>query len=321
MEQLNVPSLDGLTELANRDGVDIKPTLLRVMTDLYVQKPKHSAEEERHYTELALRLIDQVDAATRTIVTERLKKYPDVPRAIMQRLAPGHAEQATAAPPSPPAAAVAPPVIWDAAPAAPTARPPARPVTGSTPAELSELFLTADAAERRLILLNLDTAPLPAAAPILRQTAEDAIRRLEMAALAHNSEGFSREIERSLGISRAFARRLIDDESGEPILVVASTLGMPADALQRILLCLNPAISQSVLRVYELSTLYDEIDPQSALRLVQIWRVAHKAEQRPAQTAHRPQYWHDASKAQPAAVAPRPAIRWEQHAQLRKAEG
>ena len=37
------PKLDGLVDLACRDGVDIRPTLLRVLTDLYVQKPKHSA--------------------------------------------------------------------------------------------------------------------------------------------------------------------------------------------------------------------------------------------------------------------------------------
>ena len=39
VEHVKNPNLDGLTELANRDGVDIKPTLLRVMTDLYAQKP------------------------------------------------------------------------------------------------------------------------------------------------------------------------------------------------------------------------------------------------------------------------------------------
>jgi hypothetical protein len=37
VEHVKNPNLDGLTELANRDGVDIKPTLLRVMTDLYAQ--------------------------------------------------------------------------------------------------------------------------------------------------------------------------------------------------------------------------------------------------------------------------------------------
>ena len=73
-------------ELANRDGVDIRPTLLRVMTDLYVQKPMHSAEEEQHFTELALRLIDLVDAETRSIVADKIGRYPNAPAAVRQRL-------------------------------------------------------------------------------------------------------------------------------------------------------------------------------------------------------------------------------------------
>ena len=192
-----------------------------------------------------------------------------------------------------------------------------------TPAELNELFLGANAEERRLILLNLDTASLPAAAPIPRQTAEDAIRRLEMAALGHNSESFAQKVERSLGISRTLGRRVIDDDSGEPILVLAMALGMPADALQRILLCLNPVISQSVLRVYELSTSYEEIEPQSALRLIAIWRAAETPAQHPAAqpAAHRPQYWPDETKEQQPGLAPRPTIRWEHHVQQHKAEG
>ena len=64
------PKLEGLDGLARRDGVDIRPTLVRVLTDLYVQKPAHSAEEERHYTELALRLIDSVDLPTRVVVAK-----------------------------------------------------------------------------------------------------------------------------------------------------------------------------------------------------------------------------------------------------------
>ncbi|MEI9803915.1 MAG: hypothetical protein WDN48_04915 [Pseudolabrys sp.] len=40
------PPLDGLLDLACRDGVEIRPTLLRVLTDLYVQKPTHSAAEK-----------------------------------------------------------------------------------------------------------------------------------------------------------------------------------------------------------------------------------------------------------------------------------
>jgi hypothetical protein len=58
MKSSAYPPLDGLVDLACRDGVDIRPTLLRVLTDLYVQKPKHSAEEETQYAELALGLIE-----------------------------------------------------------------------------------------------------------------------------------------------------------------------------------------------------------------------------------------------------------------------
>ena len=51
------PKLEGLDALARRDGIDTRPTLVRVVTDLYVQKTPHSAEEERHYTELVLGLL------------------------------------------------------------------------------------------------------------------------------------------------------------------------------------------------------------------------------------------------------------------------
>ena len=79
-------SLDSLVDLACRDGVDIRPTLLRVLTDLYVQKPAHSSEEERHYTELALRLIDSVDLATRVTIAKKLGAYAGAPRHPLERV-------------------------------------------------------------------------------------------------------------------------------------------------------------------------------------------------------------------------------------------
>src|SRR4051794_13413130 len=81
------PKLEGLDSLARRDGVDIRPTLIRVLTDLYLQKPSHSSEEERHYTELALRLIDSVDLATRATIAKKLGRYVGAPHAVVRRLA------------------------------------------------------------------------------------------------------------------------------------------------------------------------------------------------------------------------------------------
>ena len=301
-QALHPPNLNGLVELSNRDGVDIRPTLLRVMTDLYVQKPMHTEQEEKHFTELALRLIDLVDAKTRAIVADKIAGCPTAPAAVRHRLLKE--------------------LISLKAPEA------THPETGGTaPAdELSELFFASSAEERRLILLNLPYALLPQAERITPAIARESTHRLEAAALGHNSELFARELERVLAISRAQARRIYEDELGEPIVVAAVALGMPAMMLQRVLLCLSPAISQSIQRVYELALLHEEIEPDAALRLVAIWQASHPAESRSSATritaAHQPQYWQDekSERSAPALPVTRPKVAWDEFVHLRKAE-
>src|SRR5262245_17140696 len=78
--------LEGLFEL-DRKGVDIRPTLLRVLTDQYLRTPVHTPDEQRSYTELAMRLIDETDIATRAAVSVRLAPHACAPRAIMLQLA------------------------------------------------------------------------------------------------------------------------------------------------------------------------------------------------------------------------------------------
>src|SRR5471032_2639161 len=254
------PPLDGLVDLACRDGVDIRPTLLRVLTDLYVQKPKHSAEEEIQYIELALGLIGAVDAPTRVAVIASLSSYPDAPATILDKL------RGTEAPPS---------------------------SANSTQNEaetndLSQLFFFAAPEERRLILGNLDAA---ADAPTRRSSpaSSEVIRRLETAAMQHNTGEFSRTLERALGISHVLAERIARDHSGEPIVVAAKVLGMTGAVLQRILLFLNPAIGQSVERIYDLARLYDELAPAAAERMLTIWRQAGGRSRPP----HEPVHWDD----------------------------
>src|ERR1700748_2905881 len=84
---------DGLMTLSRREGVDIRPTLLRVLTDLYVQANKHTTDEERQFIELTSRLIDEVDDATRAAVRARLAIYPGTPPDILQRLGLRRADQ------------------------------------------------------------------------------------------------------------------------------------------------------------------------------------------------------------------------------------
>ena len=83
----NFFGLEGLTDLSKRSGIDMRPTLLRVLTDLYVHRLSHSADEERHYTELALRMLEAVDVPTRVAVAKRFAHYPWPPLRVLQWLA------------------------------------------------------------------------------------------------------------------------------------------------------------------------------------------------------------------------------------------
>jgi len=187
-------------------------------------------------------------------------------------------------------------------------------MTASEMNELSELFFAANATERRLILLNLDYAPLPPARPIPPQVASEANHRLEAAALSHNGEVFVRELARALTITVDQARRLADDKSGEPLVIAAKALNMPADALQRILLCLNPAIGQSVQRVYALADLYEELKADAALCMAAIWQTtAQQTGHKPKPSTHQPQYVEDSSS-RPRREAPA----WDRRAQQPK---
>ena len=106
--------------------------------------------------------------------------------------------------------------------------------------------------------------------------------RLESAALQHNLEAVAREFERALGVSLAQARRIINDETGEPVVAAAKAMAVPSDVLQRMLLFVNPQVGQSVDRVYELAELYSEISVDAARRLIAILRDADPAERKPA---------------------------------------
>jgi hypothetical protein len=178
---------------------------------------------------------------------------------------------------APAPAATAPVAIAPAAPApiADSASNVASPETRDAPDahELCELFFAAGSPERRLILLNLDYAIWSVGEPPAPMQRAD-IWRIETAALRHHTSTVMRELERALGLSLEQSRRVVDDELGEPIVAAAKAMNLPADVLQRIVLFMNPRVGQSVDRVYELSTLYNEISVEAARRLVAIMRAA-----------------------------------------------
>ncbi len=311
------PGLEGLFEL-DRKQVDIRPTLLRVLTDQYLHSPVHSADDVQHYSELAIRLFDETSIATRAAVAMRLAPHACAPREVMLRLAhdvievaepvllhspcltpedcetigrergfeharilsmrvqPAAAAKTAPAMPAPPTARNI-PAAMAAAADSPHNTDDRAAAADSAAIELHELFFAADSPERRLILLNLDYATWPPGAPPAALQRAD-IWRIETAALRHNSNTVTRELERALGISHRLSCRVVDDELGEPIVVAAKAMTLPADVLQRIVLFLNPRVGQSVDRVYELSRLYGEISVDAARRMVAIMRAADTTE-------------------------------------------
>src|SRR5205807_7602086 len=94
--------------------------------------------------------------------------------------------------------------------------------------ELRDLFYAAGPAERRWILLNLDFAQIAPCEPMAAIQRAD-IWRLETAALQHNTEMVLGEIGRALGLSREEAVRILSDEGGEPIVIAARAMNLPAD--------------------------------------------------------------------------------------------
>jgi hypothetical protein len=156
--------------------------------------------------------------------------------------------------------------------------------------ELCGLFFAADSLERRLILISLEYLPTtPPILPMVMQQAD--IWRLESSALQHKTEAVLRELEHALGISRRTALRIVEDDSGEPIVAAAKAMELPPDVLQRILLFMNPRVGQSVDRVYELVGLHADITVDAARRLIGIWRDADPPEVR---TAKHAALWQDA---------------------------
>jgi hypothetical protein len=299
------PGFDGLMTLSRREGVDIRPTLLRVLTDLYVQASAHSADEERQFVELTSRLIDQVDDATRAAVRARLAVYPATPLEIMDKLGLRRTLSGQAGPVTP-AIASAPsdaPVIK--APTEAQLRMAASlSMRPNDAAEISDMFFSANAGERALILHNLNETPLKAAARIPAGRARRAIETLEMAAFAQDSENFALEIGEALILPARIATQVVNDPGGEPLACAARALDMPADVFQRVILFLNPEFGSSVHNVYRLSRLYDRLTERSALVMLAAWRGSTMAVTRAKYRAS----LYDDERARAAPSQTRPAV-------------
>lgn len=280
------PGFDGLLSLSRREGVDIRPTLLRVLTDLYVQTQAHSGDEERQFVELTSRLIDEVDDATRAAVRGRLAIYPAAPAEILRKLGlrPVQPNKPT------PVAELAPTQLLLQQATERTAEQPARNLSmlPKEAAELCDMFFRASSNERVAILNNLAESPLKPATYVPHERAARSVDALQMAAFVTDIETFTGELGESLILATKIAQQIVDDEGGEALACALKALDMPNAVFERVLLFLKPEIGQSVHAVFRLSRFYDRLSARPALIMLAAWRGS--AMTRPK---HRPVLYDD----------------------------
>lgn len=270
---------DGLMTLSRREGVDIRPTLLRVLTDLYVQAGTHTADEERQFVELTSRLVDEVDDATRAAVRARLSIYPHTPAILREKLAlRTSASEQTAAPAASMPAPIQPPATTHATNVSTAASMPMR--VPNDAALIHDAFFKANVSERAAILNSLADSSLKQAGRTDARRRQRSIEVLEMAAFASDTENFTRELGDALLLPQQLAAQIVEDRGGEPLACAMKALGMPSDVYQRVLMFLDPQIGSSVMTVFRLARLYDHTSEQAALIMLGIWRNTSAAETR-----------------------------------------
>jgi hypothetical protein len=133
--------------------------------------------------------------------------------------------------------------------------------------------------------------------------------------LARKWEELTHQLARSLLISRVQAKRIANDELGEPIVVAAKALNIARDQLCRILLFVNTAVGHSVERVHALAALYDQISLQAAQDLLAVWQALGTEKKERAAGAYRPLLSEGGqADAHSAAAAQRTIAAWQRNA-------
>src|SRR5262249_58163047 len=94
-----------------------------------------------------------------------------------------------------------------------------------------------------------------------------------------------------LHISGVQARRVADDDLGEPVATAAKALNIRRGALYRILLFVN--VGRSVARVQALTELHHQLPLQAAEHMVAIWQSLPKVDR--LLERHQQTFWDDAS--------------------------
>lgn len=83
----DTPDVTGLIELSRDPGLDLKPVILRVQTDLFLAAPIRDRAVLSSFASLATGLISTVDDETLLTVARKLASCPETPQAVLAALA------------------------------------------------------------------------------------------------------------------------------------------------------------------------------------------------------------------------------------------
>ncbi len=345
MSSPRLPSVQRLIGLARSNGVDVRPTLLRVIVDQFVSEAHHPAAEVTRFAELVVNLLPRAAEADRALVAEKLADHPQTPAAVARALAQdsgvvarpilircralsdddlflavrsGDQDKALAVAEREDiglAALVALEDMDDPAVRAALAARIGRSVPAPTPrrtkaADLGLAFLAAATPQRETMLAELaltGEALPPGLGP------KSAGLELETAALSRRDGALTEALARTFLFDARTAATIAADPGGEPLVVCARALDLGRESTMRTLLFAHEAIGTSVDRIYALASLYQAIPRGAAVALVRSWQAAAVAETAPRTGRHQPVMASDAGDRvgarQAASVAARAAPR------------
>lgn len=143
---------------------------------------------------------------------------------------------------------------------------------------LSKLFWTASASMREKIISlvrperiqtgRLSHAPIRVGSEADQQAA---LTGLAAVLTAGRRDDFRRIASQLLGVSEALMGRMMSDTEGTPFALACKAAGFPHESFTTLLLLFNPAVSQSVKRVFALTELFERIEPRTAWYFLETW--------------------------------------------------
>ncbi len=157
-------------------------------------------------------------------------------------------------------------------------------------------FLDLDRADRLAVLNHLAGRPATSRGPVTVLDADHAFRlalgRARLASLARQRQrdALIRTLAQGLRLEEADVTALLDDPSGEPLVVLLRGIGLSESEAQQVLMFANPVIAQGVESFDRLARLLSETPESVAADLLALWRTGEMPRAKPVQGAigHQP---------------------------------